>query len=303
MEGAGSRMEKLPLIEPAPSSMTLADGRTLAWQEFGLPDGRPVLYFHGGGSYSLEAAIFHREATQRNIRLIAPSRPGAGGSSPCPGRPIAAYSGDLVELLDRLKIERFACLGESNGGMVTLAVAATMADRVIGAVPINPTVPWFDPLARSVTPGSVAFAYRLIRYWPGLLTMAAPLMTKAARSQKPATGPSGQGFDRRDLMGPPPGTETDVAEFLWRVMLGEAGKQALASDLGWAARSWGFDYYSIPVSLDFYCGAFDAQAPFALVLAERNPNARFHYFSYGHYGFAHPDARRRISDRIAGYLV
>src|SRR3546814_2431954 len=49
-------------------SMTLADGRQLTRQEFGLPDGRPVLYFHGGGSFSLEAGIFHREAVQRNIR-------------------------------------------------------------------------------------------------------------------------------------------------------------------------------------------------------------------------------------------
>src|SRR3546814_6614122 len=101
-------------------SMTLADGRQLTWQEFGLPDGRPVLYFHGGGSFSLEAGIFHREAVQRNIHLIATNRPGAGGSSLCPGRPVAAYSNDLRELFDHLKIEKFACLGESTGGPVPM---------------------------------------------------------------------------------------------------------------------------------------------------------------------------------------
>lgn len=295
-------MTEIPLIDPPKKSMTLADGRTLEWQEFGLPDGKPVLYFHGGGSHCLEAGIFHREAVQRNIRLIATNRPGAGGSAVCPGRPVAAYSNDLSELLDSLKIGQFACLGESNGGLVTLAVAAAMAPRVVGAIPINPTVPWFDPLARSVSPGSVAIAYRLMRYWPGLLVKAAAVSIGGLRRRKAEAGQGGEGFNRLDLIGPPPGTEPDVAEFQWRVMEQRAGKQALPSELKWAASNWGFDYYSIPTRLDFYCGAFDAQAPFALVLADRNPNARFHYFSFGHSAFSHPDARRRIFDRVSSYF-
>ncbi len=67
-------------------------------------------------------------------------------------------------------------------------------------------------------------------------------------------------------------------------------------------RDWGFDHYAIPVRLDFFCGVHDAQAPFALVLADRNPQASFQHFSYGHYGFSHPDARRRIFETIAGYF-
>src|SRR3546814_13517094 len=125
-------MDDIPLIDPPLQSMTLADGRQLTWQEVGLPDGRPVLYFHGGGSFSLEAGIFHREAVQRNIRLIATNRPGAGGSSLCPGRAVAAYSNDLRELLDHLKIEKFTFLGASNGGLVTMAVASTLPGRFHG---------------------------------------------------------------------------------------------------------------------------------------------------------------------------
>lgn len=202
-------MEPIPLIDPPHRSIGLADGRTLAWQEFGIPDGRPTLYFHGGGSHSLEAGIFHREAVQRNIRLIATNRPGASGSSLCPGRPTAAYSSDMIELLDHLQIEKFACLGESNGGMMTLAIAATMADRVVGAVPINPTVPWFDPLARSVSPRSVAVAYRLMKHFPGLLVKAAAGSATRLRRQR-AEAPPGEGFSRLDLLGPPPGIEPDA---------------------------------------------------------------------------------------------
>jgi pimeloyl-ACP methyl ester carboxylesterase len=295
-------MKTIPLIDPPRQSMTLADGRTLEWQEFGLAEGRPVLYFHGGGSHCLEAGIFHREAVERNIRLIATNRPGAGNTTVCPGRPVAAYSNDLNELLDRLKVGKVACLGESNGGMVTLAMAAAMASRVIGAIPINPTVPWFDPLARGVTPGSVAIAYRMMKYCPALLIAAASLAVSAQRKDKAKAAPRREGFNRQDLWGPPPGTEPDVADFQRRVMAEAPTKQALPGELKWAASNWGVDLYSIPTRLDFYCGVFDAQAPFALVLADLNPDARFHYFSYGHLAFSHPDARRRIFDRVSGYF-
>ncbi len=294
-------MKPISLIDPPCQAMTLADGRTLSWQEFGVPDGRPVLYFHGGGSFSLEAGLFHREAVQNRIRLIATNRPGTGESSPCPGRPVAAYSDDLRELLDHLRIERFACFGESNGGMVTLAVAATMSDRVLGAVPINPTVPWFDPIARSVSSSSVAWGYRAMKYIPWMLpTLAKMSVSRMHTLKSQAHGDAGR-FNRLDLLGPPPGTEPDVADLQWRVML-SSEKKALTPELKWASSDWGFDYYAIPVPLDFYCGVHDAQAPFALVLADHNPDARFHYFSYGHNAFSHPDARRRFFETLSRYF-
>ncbi|MDM4769908.1 alpha/beta fold hydrolase [Solimonas sp. SE-A11] len=295
-------MNDIPLIDPPCQSMTLADGRTLSWQEFGVPDGRPVLYFHGGGSFSLEAGLFHREAVQRNIRLIATNRPGAGDTSLCPGRSVADYSHDLRELLDHLGIVRFACLGESNGGMVTLAVAATLADRVVGAVPINPTVPWFDPVARSVSPCAAGWGYRAMKYIPWALS---PLARKAVarnhRLSSQASRDAGR-FNRMHLVGPPPGIESDVGALQWRVMLASSGKKALSAELKWACADWGFDFYSIPVPLDFYCGVHDAQGPFALVLADQNPDARFHHFSYGHLAFSHPDARRRMFDTLSRYF-
>lgn len=301
MEATVSVDDSVPLIDPPIQSMRLTDGRNLTWQEFGLPDGKPALYFHGGGGLSFEAGLFHREAVQKNIRLVATNRPGAGGSTLCPGRSVAGYSDDLSELLDHLKIEKFTCLGESNGGMITLAVAATMPMRVLGAIPINPTVPWSDPVARGVTSGSAAWAYRLMKYWPGLLTGLAGASADRMRRLKSEAGLSGI-FDPLHLIGPPPGTEPDVAELHWRTMEERAGKQGLLAELKWASSDWGFDYYAIPGPLDFFCGVHDAQAPFALVLADRNADARFHHFSFGHHGFSHPEARRRILDILSGYF-
>ena len=294
----GAPMDVIPLIDPPLRSMTLADGRLLTWQEFGAAEGRPALYFHGGGSTSPEAGIFHREAVRNNIRLIATNRPGARGSALRPDRPVAAYSDDLRELLDFLDVDTFACFGESNGGMVTMAVAATMPARVRGAVPINPTVPWFDPLARSVSSSGAAVGYRLLKYAPALVAVIDEKV--AARRLRDRS--EGKSRDTSELLGPPPGTESDVADLHHRIISERAGRQGLRAELAWATSGWGFDHYAIPVPLDFFCGVQDAQAPFALVLADRNPDARFHHFSYGHNGFSHPDARRRILDVVSGYL-
>jgi pimeloyl-ACP methyl ester carboxylesterase len=293
-------MTAIPLIDPPLRSMTLADGRTLTWQEFGRPDGRPVLYFHGGGSTSIEGGIFHREAMRGGIRLIATNRPGARGSSLRPGRPVAAYADDLEELLDELDVSTIACFGESNGGMFSMAAAAALPGRVSGAVPINPTLPWFDPQARRVSSRAAGLGYWLIKNAPSLVA-AMTSRSDAKLSQPPEK--AGAPIPAKDVVGPPPGTESEIADLQRRTMRERVDKPALYAELTWATHDWGFDYYTIPVRLDFFCGEHDVQGPFARVLAERNPDAAFHEFAYGHSGFSHPDARRRIVDVVAEYVA
>jgi pimeloyl-ACP methyl ester carboxylesterase len=293
----------IPLIDPPARAMTLRDGRALTWQEYGEPDGLPVLYLHGGGGTSLEGGLFHREAVAAGLRLIATNRPGAGGSSLRPGRPIAAYADDVAELLDHLGADRFACFGESNGGLTAMALAATMSDRIVGAAPINPTVPWFDPVARRVTSASAAWGYRIITRMPRLVAAIDAKVAARTGEQQPRPRPGADGLDPRDLVVPPAGAEPDIVDLHLRVMAERAGRDALVAELEWARRDWGFDHYAIPAPLDFHCGVHDAQAPFALVLADRNPDARFHHFSFGHSGFSHPDARRRIVATVAGYFT
>jgi len=80
--------------------LALPDGRSLAYAEFGDPDGRPVLFFH---------------ATP-GVRLIAPDRPGVGRSTPQPHRRLLDWPDDVRHLADALGLERFAVVGFSNGG-------------------------------------------------------------------------------------------------------------------------------------------------------------------------------------------
>lgn len=291
-------MTDIALIDPALQSMTLADGRSLTWQEFGTPGGAPVLYFHGGGSTSIEGGIFHREAVQHGIRLIATNRPGARGSSLRPGRPVAAYSDDLEELLDHLGVGMVACFGESNGGMFSLATAATLRDRVAGAAPINPTLPWFDQGARRVSRRGTGLGYWVLKNAPSL-AYSMTVRSDAKLSQPPQQPE--KPIPAKSVVGPPPGTEPDIADLQRRTVRERVDKPALLAELKWATDDWGFDYYAIPVRLDLFCGEHDTAGPFARVLAERNPSAAFHEFAYGHSGFSHPDARRRIVEIVSAY--
>jgi pimeloyl-ACP methyl ester carboxylesterase len=117
------------------------DGRTLAIEEDGDPNGRPVLV-HGGTPNSrhlyLPAAI---DAAARGLRLISYDRPGYGGSTPQPGRTVADCVADVRVICAELGIERLAMWGISGGGPHVLACAALLPDLVIAAASLASPAP------------------------------------------------------------------------------------------------------------------------------------------------------------------
>jgi pimeloyl-ACP methyl ester carboxylesterase len=121
--------------------LTLADGRALAYDEHGDPDGTPVLSFHGGLSSRLDAAPAHQAARALGIRLIAPDRPGIGRSTYQAGRRLLDWPPDVTELADALGLERFAVMGWSCGGAYAAACAARLPDRVTGTALLASVVP------------------------------------------------------------------------------------------------------------------------------------------------------------------
>ena len=114
------------------SSIQLADGRTLAYAEWGGLGGRPVFYFHGMPSSRLfipdpDAAV------DEHVRVIAPDRPGMGGSDPQPGHVVADWPADVVELADSLGLDRFSVVGWSAGAPYAFACAALIPERLTAA--------------------------------------------------------------------------------------------------------------------------------------------------------------------------
>ncbi|GAB2673631.1 alpha/beta fold hydrolase [Kribbella swartbergensis] len=109
--------------------VTAPDGRTIAFAEWGVPDGRPLFVLHGApGSRYLRhiGGVYERQ----QVRAITYDRPGYGQSTRRPGLRVADASEDVMLIADRLGIDEFAVLGISAGGPRALAVAALLPERV-----------------------------------------------------------------------------------------------------------------------------------------------------------------------------
>ena len=117
------------------------DGRSLHVIEGGDPDGLPVVVHHGTPGCALQYEPHAADAAERGIRLITYDRPGYGGSTPHEGRSVADAAADVTVIADALSVGRFATYGGSGGGPHTLACAALLPDRVVGAVPIASVAP------------------------------------------------------------------------------------------------------------------------------------------------------------------
>jgi pimeloyl-ACP methyl ester carboxylesterase len=110
----------------------LPDGRQLGYDEYGVPDGRPLFYFHGAPSARVEFSLFGSDALLQslNTRLIAVDRPGMGLSDFQPDRQPLDFPNDLLALADALDIKRFAILAYSLGGPPALASAFAIPGRL-----------------------------------------------------------------------------------------------------------------------------------------------------------------------------
>ncbi|MGK5557575.1 alpha/beta fold hydrolase [Actinomadura kijaniata] len=109
--------------------VSTADGRVLAVEEWGTPDGTPVLYLHGTPVGRLARHPDDTVFTSRGIRLITFDRPGLGGSTPRPGRRVADGADDVAAVADAFGLDRVPVYGVSGGGPHALAFAALHPDR------------------------------------------------------------------------------------------------------------------------------------------------------------------------------
>lgn len=115
----------------------LRDGRTLHFYDTGPAadgDGLAVVWLHGTPNVGEPPEPLFEASRKRGIRWFSYDRPGYGGSTPHPGRDIAAAAADVAAVADALGIGRFAVLGHSGGGPHALACAALLPDRVAATV-------------------------------------------------------------------------------------------------------------------------------------------------------------------------
>ena len=119
-----------------------SQNRPVAWEEYGDPNGLPVLFFHGVEGALLTSQV-DQSARTAGLRIIAPWRPFYGGTtgeehglkSPL------LFAHRMAALLDHLHIERCAALSTQAGTPYLAAFVQAYPERVHRAVAAGPFLP------------------------------------------------------------------------------------------------------------------------------------------------------------------
>lgn len=132
------RRELYPPISPFQTGhLDVGDGQRLYFEVSGNPDGKPVVFLHGGpggGTSPVNRQLFDPEA----YRIVLFDQRGCGKSLPHASEPAADLSTNttwhLVEDIERLRehlgIDRWQVFGGSWGSTLALAYAQTHRPRV-----------------------------------------------------------------------------------------------------------------------------------------------------------------------------
>lgn len=164
--------------------ITLRDGRALAFNEYGNPSGRPIIYCHGTPSARVEGDLIVNSvlADELGLRIIVPDRPGMGGSDFQPGRRILDWPNDVLELAAALDLEMFSVLGSSGGAPYAAVCGALIPDRIRVIGLLGGVAPADGPGVIQAMSPPLRIMVRLARFAPAVLRGLFRLNLRAIRS-------------------------------------------------------------------------------------------------------------------------
>ena len=268
-------------------AITLQDGRTLGYAEYGDPEGRPVFLFHGQPGNRL----FHPpEVITRscNVRLIVPDRPGYGLSTFQPNRKIIDWVTDVQQLADDLQIVSFPVIGYSAGGPYALASAAFLPDQISSVVLISSAPPMVELELRRQMSGIVKANYFLFTRLPWL---AYPYFRYYWKSSQ--RNPSS--FLELAMKNSPPADQYVMEDPVTASMLLQTWKENLridprgyVDDARLLVQDWGFELNSVRQHGHLVWGSEDGNSPPLISSYFENilPLSSIHLLSgEGHFGF------------------
>jgi pimeloyl-ACP methyl ester carboxylesterase len=248
------------------NQIVLPSSRKVAFAEFGSPDGRPVMYFHGSPASRMEPLLIGDDALAAlGLRVIAPDRPGMGDSDFLPGRGFTDWPGDVVAIADTLGLEKFSVLGNSGGGLYVAVCAAKIPERLNAAVIVSGGWRMDWPEAKQGLPFPNRMTLFLARWSPPVLRFLLGLM-----------GGISTGKREEELAGLKKRMPAeDYAAFAepgrleaFGAMMSESLKQGprdAAHDLSLYVRHLGFRLDEIHMPLTLFHGERDTNAPIAMV--------------------------------------
>jgi pimeloyl-ACP methyl ester carboxylesterase len=133
--------------QPRAFKIETADGVKLAGEESG--EGTPIVLLHGLTATRRYVVMGSRLLERSGCRVIAYDARGHGRSTPAPSPDAYTYAllaGDLLAVLDALRVKRAVLAGASMGAQTALRFALEHPKRVAALALITPA---FDPAAPS----------------------------------------------------------------------------------------------------------------------------------------------------------
>ena len=244
--------------------LTLRDGRTLAWREYGPRDGRPLLLFQGtpGSRFSRHP---HEDVYDRlGVRMVAFDRPGYGASTRLPGRGLSVVADDAAALLDHLGVEVAHAGGGSGGGPHVLAFAARHPERVRAATVVVGAAPLEEHDLGGMIEINRQGWHAAREGWDAMYQLLAPKREEALADPL-------AGF-RAVMEAAPESDKAVMADPAWQRVLIESLSEALRPGAeGWTDESmaitlpWDFEPSEVQGSVTWWHGEHDANAPIGAV--------------------------------------
>ena len=275
------------------------DGSVIAVDVVGEPDAAPVLFCHGLADSRLSAHWFGQAAAELGLRILAPDRPGTGGSGPYQLGRLADWAEDAVLILDAVGAGTAALLGISGGGPYAAACAAAMPGRVRSLTLVSPLgMPGWP--TRGMATGE-RFSLVLARHAPAFSGWSMGRLDALARRRPDLffrlAGTAMPDIDKRVLR--EPGVrESFLISYAEAFRRGSGG---VAQDLRLLTRPWGVDLRAITAPVLICHGDADTTVPLqhARLYAEALPGARLHIHpGDGHFSIL--AAARELLEPLAG---
>lgn len=274
----------------------LSDGLRVSYREAGVPDGPVVMYLHGTpGSRMQITGPVSTVASELGLRLVAPDRPGYGGSSFVPYR-VAGYPAMVARLADSLGIDRFGVVGTSGGGRYAYWCGRALGDRVRRVALVASTAPSDLPGVRQAWSRSDRRLYTTAARAPRLLRVSMARTARVLRERPErmlSLLPDMSTADERAV------ARADV-QALIRAMTAEAfrqGGRGFVHDLRLEALPWGGSLGPIAPPVDVWHGRDDTivRCEQAEIMADAMTGAQRHLVAgEGHFSL--------VMLRAASYL-
>ncbi|MGZ4274987.1 MAG: alpha/beta fold hydrolase [Solirubrobacteraceae bacterium] len=275
------------------ATTTAADGRTLAFCQWGDPDGAPVFSLHGTPGSRLSRHPDEEVYRRAGVRAITYDRAGYGLSTRLPGRSIAHAAADVATIADALGIDRFAVTGGSGGAPHALACGALLPGRVIrcasvvGPAPYGPGGLGRDDWLRGMVEGNVReFEWSLAgedALRPKLEQETREMLANLGKEQE---NPLGEAYEvsKSDLEMLTRGGVREMLDSSFREGCEQSIDGFVDDDLS-ITMPWGFDVAAITVPVAVWYGLQDTlvPAPHGEWLARTIPDPQVVILDGGHF--------------------